>query len=71
MKTGDNTKLGIILLMENCRRGGEDCHKGYRDAAYSIDAPDCLAAGSHVRDQFGPEEDDWLAMPSMVEREDK
>lgn len=36
------------------------------DAGYCIDAPELIAAGSTIRDEFGPDGGDWLVMPSMV-----
>jgi hypothetical protein len=36
-----------------------------------IDAPDAMPAGSVVFSKFGPDPEDWVDVPSMVEREPK
>lgn len=71
MMTGRNTGLSMTLVLEQYRRFGSESRemKAWVDAGYCIDAPEIMAAGSMVRDEFGPEIDDWLAMESMIDRE--
>jgi len=70
--TGHNTGLSARLLIEDYRRQGavltRAAHKMWVDAGYCIDAPELIAAGSHERDIFGDGPDDWLPMPTPVER---
>lgn len=71
MMTGQNPGLCMALLVEQWHRVGKSNYprRAWIDAGYCIDAPIVIAAGSFVRDQFGPETDDWLPMESMIERE--
>lgn len=70
MATGENTKVSLLLLMEQIRRGTvERPPRAWVEAGYCLDAPELLAAGSHRRDIVGDGEDDWLAMPTTVTRE--
>lgn len=69
MITGQNHELATLLLLEKLLRLGTGPHRTSVDAGYCIDAPMQICAGSTVRDQFGIDEDDWLAMPSYIERE--
>ena len=69
MMTGDNPGLAARLLMYQFDRIGRGGPKTWIDAGYCLDAPNTLAAGSTVRDEFGLDDDDWIEMPSYVERE--
>jgi len=71
MVTGRNTGLSMTLMLDQYRMFGKDSRgmQPWVDAGYCIDAPAIMAAGSMVRDEFGPAIDDWLGMESMVERE--
>ena len=71
MVTGRNTGLSMTLMLEQYRLFGKDSRemRPWVDAGYCIDAPAIMAAGSMVREEFGPELDNWLAMESMTERE--
>lgn len=71
MITGRNTGLSMTLMLEQYRLFGKDSRgmHPWVDAGYCIDAPEIMAAGSMVRDEFGPEVGNWLAMESMTERE--
>lgn len=69
--TGENTRLSAMLLMEQYRRTGnaDAARRTWVEAGYCIDAPELIAAGSHERDIFGEGDEDWLAMPTAVQRE--
>lgn len=71
MITGQNPGLAYRILAENFHRLGP-AGIGLRpqiDAAYCLDAPDVLAAGSTERYQSDPDDDcDWHDMPTMVYR---
>ena len=67
--TGDNPGLAARLLMYQFDRIGRGGPKTWIDAGYCLDAPNTLAAGSTVRDEFGPGDDDWIEMSSYVDRE--
>jgi hypothetical protein len=69
MMTGDNPGLAARLLMYQFDRIGRGGPKTWIDAGYCLDAPNTLAAGSTVRDEFGPGDDDWIEMSSYVDRE--
>lgn len=71
MVTGRNAGLSMTLMLEQYRLFGKDSRgmHPWVDAGYCIDAPAIMAAGSMVRDEFGQDIGDWLAMESMTERE--
>lgn len=68
MMTGQHPSLSMTLMLALYDHDMDGAKKTWVDAGYCIDAPEILAAGSMERDEFGPNEDDWLAMPTMVER---
>ena len=71
MITGQNPRLSYLILAENFHRLGP-AGIGLRppiDAAYCLDAPEVLAAGSTERYQSDPSDNsDWHDMPTMVYR---
>lgn len=66
--TGDNQSLAIELLMERLRRN-ESRGPAWVEAGYCLDAPTLIAAGSVERDEFGYRRNDWIPLPTFVERE--
>lgn len=68
MLTGQNPSLNMTLMLALFDHDREGARHSWVTAGYCIDAPEILAAGSMERDQFGPEPDDFLAMPTMVDR---
>lgn len=72
IQQSDKVGLGARLMAEMSLRVFD--RRIWRDAwdqhAYCLDAPDTLLCGSVAYDEFGPEPDDWLAMPTTVQRDD-
>jgi hypothetical protein len=68
--TGENLSLGARLLMVAWGRTGDRVlsRQSFIDAGYCIDAPSIIPAGSHERDVFGTEDDDWVAVPTFIDR---
>lgn len=71
-------KVGLLVFLETHRRVFGNAfgrlpeylsQDAFDMRGYCIDATDIVLCGSMVFDKFGPAPDDWLAMPSMVERE--
>ena len=67
MMTGDNPGLAARLRLwqwDRIRKISPHAWPStWVDAGYCIDAPEIMAAGSTVRDVFGPDKDDWIVMP--------
>lgn len=77
MSCQDHLDVGMQVFLETHRRvfGNNfgKLPKPLRDDAFSmggycLDAPTLMPCGSMVSEKFGPEDDDWIWVPTTEER---
>jgi hypothetical protein len=61
--TGGNLRLAFELNLEDMLRQDRKRAVDYevwRQAGYSLDAPEIIVGGSMIATRYGPQPDDWL-----------
>jgi hypothetical protein len=71
-------EVGVLVMLETHRRINGNAFgptpkalsdDSFNMAGYCIDAHDVMPAGSMEYERFGPEEDDWVWVPTICTRE--